>query len=70
MFPPNNIGNPIVNKSEYWWDGKDDYGDPLANGVYFYRVRSAIDNESIDHYNIDQADKFFEKGLGKMVLIR
>jgi hypothetical protein len=33
-------------------------------------VRSSIDNERIDHYNIDQADKFFEKGLGKMVLIR
>ena len=66
-FGPIHIG---LNKSEYWWDGKDDYGDPLANGVYFYRVRSSIDNESIDHYNIDQADKFFEKGLGKMVLIR
>lgn len=66
-FGPIHIG---LNKSEYWWDGTDDYGDPLANGVYFYRVRSFINNESIDHYSINQADKFFEKGLGKMVLIR
>lgn len=66
-FGPIHIG---LNKSEYWWDGKDQYGDPLANGVYFYRVRTSIDNQKVDHYNIEQADKFFEKGLGKMVLIR
>ena len=66
-FGPIHIG---LNKSEYWWDGKDEYGDPLANGVYFYRIRSSINNENIDHYGIEQVDKFFEKGLGKMVLIR
>lgn len=21
-----------------YWDGKDDFGDPLANGVYVYRL--------------------------------
>lgn len=66
-FGPIHIG---LNKSEYWWDGKDEYGDALANGVYFYRVRTSVNNESIDHYSIEQVDKFFEKGLGKMVLIR
>jgi hypothetical protein len=24
---------------EIWWDGTDDEGRPVANGVYFYRVR-------------------------------
>jgi hypothetical protein len=32
---PVRIGNNI---SEYAWDGKDEYGDQLANGVYIYRV--------------------------------
>lgn len=59
-----------LNKSEYWWDGTDKYGDPLANGVYFYRVKTYINNEKVDHYSIEQADRFFEKGIGKMVLIR
>ena len=66
-FGPIHIG---LNKSEYWWDGTDQYGDPLANGVYFYRVKTSINNEKVDHYSIEQADKFFEKGIGKMVLIR
>jgi hypothetical protein len=24
---------------EVWWDGTDDDGQPVANGVYFYRIR-------------------------------
>ncbi|MEZ4978909.1 MAG: T9SS type A sorting domain-containing protein [Chitinophagales bacterium] len=59
-----------LNKTDYWWDGKDQYGDPLANGVYFYQVKTSINNESIDRYDIQQVDRFFKKGLGKMVLIR
>jgi len=66
-FGPIHIG---LNKSQYWWDGTDTYGDALANGVYFYRVKTAINNEKIDHYSIQEADKFFKKGIGKMVLIR
>lgn len=66
-FGPIHIG---LNKSEYWWDGTDEYGDALANGVYFYKVISTINNESIDHYSINNVDKFFKKGVGKMVLIR
>ena len=28
------------NVSSYAWDGKDQFGDPLANGVYLYRVKT------------------------------
>lgn len=59
-----------LNKTEYWWDGTDEYGDALANGVYFYKVITSINNEDIDHYGNNQVDKFFKKGIGKMVLIR
>ncbi|HMX40607.1 MAG TPA: hypothetical protein PKD78_09775, partial [Saprospiraceae bacterium] len=27
-----------THRSDFCWDGKDEYGDPLANGVYLYRV--------------------------------
>ena len=60
------IGN---NVTEYYWDGKDDFGDPLANGVYLYRVISEIEKEAIDHF-LTQGDKAFTNGWGKMYLIR
>jgi hypothetical protein len=64
---PINIG---LNRTQYKWDGRDQYGDALANGVYFYKIITSLDNKEIDHYGIDQVDKFFKKGIGKMVLIR
>jgi hypothetical protein len=59
-----------LNRTQYAWDGRDQYGDVLANGVYFYKIITSLDNKEIDHYSIDQVDKFFKKGIGKMVLIR
>lgn len=64
---PINIG---LNRTQYKWDGRDQYGDALANGVYFYKIITSLDNKEIDHFSIDQVDKFFKKGIGKMVLIR
>ena len=60
------IGN---NVTEYYWDGTDDFGDPVGNGVYLYRVISEIDKESIEHRETS-GDKAFTNGIGKMYLIR
>jgi hypothetical protein len=57
------------NVSEYAWDGKDEFGDPLANGVYLYRVQAEIKGESIKHLE-SGADTHFKKEFGKMYLIR
>lgn len=54
--------------TDYEWDGTDDYGDQLANGVYLYRVLFAEDD--IPSYKNGQIDSFFKNGLGKIVLLR
>ncbi|HOZ30737.1 MAG TPA: C25 family cysteine peptidase, partial [Bacteroidales bacterium] len=57
------------NITEYAWDGKDMYGDQLANGVYFYQVKAKINGQDIDH-RTNESDKYFKKEIGKMYLIR
>jgi len=61
-----NIGN---NLTQYAWDGKDEYGDQLANGVYLYRVLIRKNGQNLEHRS-SAGDKFFEKGWGKMYLLR
>ncbi|HWY38243.1 MAG TPA: hypothetical protein VNY73_06770, partial [Bacteroidia bacterium] len=57
------------NITDYAWDGKDQFGDQLANGVYLYRVQTRLNGNEIDHMNTS-ADSFFKKGYGKMLLMR
>ena len=57
------------NRTEYWWDGTDQFGDPLANGVYLYRVFTRLNDEEIEKRETN-ASKYFKKGFGKMYLMR
>ncbi|HNW97013.1 MAG TPA: C25 family cysteine peptidase [Bacteroidales bacterium] len=57
------------NITPYAWDGKDEYGDQLANGVYLYRVISYINGKTIEKSQTD-ADKYFKQEFGKMYLMR
>jgi hypothetical protein len=57
------------NITDYAWDGKDEFGDPLANGVYLYRVKAKINGEDIKHLE-SGADEYIKKGFGKMYLMR
>ena len=57
------------NRTEYRWDGTDEFGDKLANGVYLYRVSAVINGEELNnHYT--KAAPYFHNGFGKMVIIR
>ncbi len=60
------IGNNIT---EYAWDGRDEFGDRLANGVYLYRVITQINGEQMEHRNT-VADRAFRKGFGKLYILR
>jgi Peptidase family C25 len=66
---PIHVGRNIT---EFKWDGTDMYGAKLANGVYLYRVLTNLNGKSLDKYKAegDNTDKYFNKGYGKMVLIR
>lgn len=57
------------NFSDYRWDGCDEYGDRLANGVYLYRVIARLNGEDIEKRE-NAASQYFTKSWGKMVLFR
>lgn len=63
---PIRIGNNIT---EYAWDGRDEFGDQLANGVYIYRVLIRKNGQFMEH-RPTAGDKGFTKGYGKMYLLR
>jgi flagellar hook assembly protein FlgD len=65
-FGPIAIGKNI---SEFAWDGRDQFGDVLANGVYLYRVKAKINGEDIKRLE-SGADAYFNKEIGKMYMIR
>ncbi len=76
---PIHIGNNIT---EFKWDGTDMYGSKLANGVYIYRVLTNLNGKRLDKFNgrnangdvinsgVSGTDKYFNKGYGKMYLMR
>jgi flagellar hook assembly protein FlgD len=66
---PLHIGRNIT---EFKWDGTDQYGQKLANGIYLYRVITNLNGRSLDKYKAedDNTDKYFNKGYGKMYLMR
>ena len=63
---PIHVGKNIT---EYAWDGTDEFGDPLANGIYLYKAEVLLDGNTIEKRETS-ADKFFHKHYGKMYLLR
>jgi Peptidase family C25 len=66
---PLHIGRNIT---DYKWDGNDQYGQRLANGVYLYRFVTTLNGKKMDKFTDsgDNTDKFFTRGYGKMYLMR
>lgn len=66
---PLHIGRNIT---EFKWNGTDQYGQKIANGVYLYRVITSLDGKPMDKYKAtgDNTEKYFNNGYGKMYLMR
>ena len=66
---PLRIGRNIT---EFKWDGTDQYGQKLANGIYLYRVITNLNGKALDKYKAqgDNTNQYFNKGYGKMYLMR
>lgn len=64
------IGQNITKK---YWDGTDEFGSKLANGIYLYQVK-AVNSEGkeydlmVDDESNDK--KYFKQGFGKLVIMR
>lgn len=56
------------NITDYAWDGTDDYGDLLANGVYLYRT--VVKMPSGFTLREEGTGKYFNQGWGKMYIMR
>lgn len=59
-----------TNRTDYRWNGTDEYGQKLANGVYLYKVVTKnIDEDQHELYD-NGTSAYFTKGYGKMVIMR
>jgi len=59
-----------INRTSYKWNGTDEYGNQLANGVYLYRaVINDGDNQAIELHETG-IDSYFKEGFGKLVILR
>ncbi len=67
------IGNNI---SDFAWDGTDQFGDRLANGVYLYKVDitdnsgNAMKEANFDEADVQNREKYFKKDIGKIYIMR
>jgi hypothetical protein len=66
------LGNLHIgtNLTDYKWDGTDNFGDRLANGVYFYRVMTRNLDGTTTEVKQSSIDKYFKHGYGKLYIIR
>ncbi|MBK0383039.1 hypothetical protein I5M32_08715 [Pedobacter sp. SD-b] len=68
----NELGNLRIgnNVTDFNWDGTDQFGDRLANGIYFYKV-SVEDNEKGEFKTRKTSNTpFFKNNIGKIYLLK
>ena len=64
---PIRIGQNI---SQFAWNGRDEFGDQLANGTYLYRVQIEATTGTQFGRRATRGDKGFDNGFGKLVILR
>ena len=64
---PLRVGSHVT---DYVWDGTDQYGQLLANGVYLYRLQTRNQGEEqVEHFE-SRLDQFNTNGWSKLVILR
>ncbi len=58
------------NITEFQWDGTDQYGNELGNGVYLYKVSARLNGIPLERYERVGVDANFKNEIGKMYLMR
>lgn len=68
----NELGNLHIgrNITDYRWDGKDQFGQTLGNGVYLYRVVTSLQGNDVEHRSNSDVDQYFKNGYGKLYIMR
>jgi hypothetical protein len=63
-----------INRTEFKWDGTDEFGELLGNGTYLYQVITkkldGSDYNSFTDPSQDNTDHLFTEGFGKLVILR
>jgi hypothetical protein len=59
------------NLNGFEWDGTDDYGDRLANGVYLYKAVIRYPDGTEPKLREESGlNNYFNNGFGKLVIFR
>jgi len=66
------------NVTQYQWDGRDQFGQLLGNGVYLYRVVTSLNGTDLELRGDSETstnngfgiDKYFKNNYGKMYIMR
>ena len=58
------------NITSYAWDGRDEYGDLLANGTYIYRAKTRFHDKEGVKLRDEGVSQYFKNGFGKMYIMR
>jgi hypothetical protein len=58
------------NISQTSWDGRDEFGDVLANGVYLYKTVVRMPGNAEVKLNQANTSQYFKHGWGKMYILR
>lgn len=56
--------------SHFIWDGTDDFGDRLANGIYLYQVIAKDHRGNRIPWRSSGMNTYLKKGIGKVVILR
>jgi len=63
------FGEFIIGTNRLVWNGTDVRGNPLADGLYLYRVRLFSNGQPVP-IKIPEGDRFLKNGYGKLIFAR